>query len=98
VGGGQTPVGDPALVEVGDGGEHLARHIGEAGLGPSERDLPAGKGHRRGLVFERIRSTRRRLERLGDERPHCFSRYERERLSGWLDRFLREDAQSEFWR
>ncbi len=30
---------DSALVEVGDGGEHLARRVGEAGIGPYEGDL-----------------------------------------------------------
>ncbi len=57
------PVGDAALVEVGDGGEHLARHVREAGLGPHEGDLERLKSGvndsvARGNEFLRLDATR----------------------------------------
>jgi hypothetical protein len=36
------PVGDSPLVEVGDGGEHLARQLGKACLSPYEGQVAVG--------------------------------------------------------
>ena len=71
---------DAALVEVGDGGEHLARHVREAGLGPHEGDLERWKSGvndsvARGNYFLRLDALKC-LEESGVTRGCCDSREE----------------------